>query len=80
MDAVEDGGCVDGCPPGWARLPDWAKALSDVYRRYTFARCDVFRGTAVAAVRSAPGTGPMVVITDSETEMRTALGLPDGIG
>jgi hypothetical protein len=71
---------VYGRPPGWARLPDWAKELSNEYQRYTFARCEVFRGAAVAAVRSVAGAGPMVVITDSEAEMRTALGVPDGIG
>lgn len=79
MNAAEDGH-VNSRPPGWVRLPGWAKELSNEYQRYTFARCDVFRGAAVVAVRSTAGAGPMVVITDSETEMRTALGIPDDIG
>jgi len=47
--------------PCW--LPDWARDLANERPRYSFAGCDVFRGRAVVAVRSAPGTGPLVVTT-----------------
>jgi hypothetical protein len=60
-------------------LPSWAEKLADEYPRYSFARCDVFHGTAVAAVRAEPGSGPHVVITSDEAEMRAALGSPDGL-
>lgn len=56
-------------------LPEWAKALAAECPGYTFSRCEVFRGQAVAAVRTS-GQGPRVVITSDETEMRAALGLP----
>lgn len=57
-------------------LPDWVKPLAKLRPSYAFASCDVFRGRAVAAVRMAPGTGPHVVITGNECEMRAALGVP----
>ena len=57
-------------------LPEWARALAAQCPEYTFSRCELFRRNSVAAVRAAPGTGPDVVITSDEAEMRAALGLP----
>jgi hypothetical protein len=56
-------------------LPEWAKVLAAECPGYVFSRCEVFRGKAVAAVRTT-GPGPHVVITSDEAEMRAALGLP----
>jgi hypothetical protein len=62
-------------PPDIGRkLPGWARDMAGQYPAYRFATCDVFRGRAVAAVRMQPGTGPHVVITSHESEMRAALG------
>jgi hypothetical protein len=70
MDAVAKNGYANG----YVKLPKWAQRLVGEYPRYSFSPCDVFRGKAVAAVRSAPGSGPYVVITDDESDMRAALG------
>jgi hypothetical protein len=48
--------------------------MAGQYPAYAFAPCKVSRGRAVAAVRTGPGTGPSVVITSLEEEMRDALG------
>jgi len=56
-------------------LPEWAEVLVAECPGYVFSRCEVFRGPAVAAVRTT-GQGPHVVITSDEAEMRAALGLP----
>lgn len=61
-------------------LPDWARELAGECPVYAFAPCDVFRCRAVAAVRMSPGTGPYVVISSDEREMRTALGLAGQAG
>ena len=74
MKAAGDG--PQTTPDMSARLPAWARAMARQYPAYAFARCDVFRGRAVAAVRMQPGTGPRVVITSREKEMRAALGRP----
>jgi len=70
------GGGPQTTPDMSARLPAWARAMARQYPAYAFARCDVFRGQAAAAVRMQPGTGPRVVITSREKEMRAALGRP----
>jgi len=57
-------------------LPEWVRALAAQCPEYTFSRCELFRRNSVAAVRAARGTGPDVVITSDEAEMRAALGLP----
>jgi hypothetical protein len=68
-----------GTPPDIGRtLPGWAQVMAGQFPAYTFATCDVFRGRAVAAVRMRPGSGPHVVITSRETEMRAALGTASG--
>ncbi len=74
MNAAGDG--PQTSPDMSARLPAWAQAMAHQYPAYAFARCDVYRGQAVAAVRMQPGTGPRVVITSREKEMRAALGRP----
>jgi hypothetical protein len=74
MNAAADAawGARDALPNG---LPEWARALAAQCPGYTFSRCELFRRNSVAAVRAAPGTGPDVVITSDEAEMRAALGL-----
>lgn len=57
-------------------LPEWARELAAQCPDYTFSQCELFLRKSVAAVRAAPGTGPDVVITSDEAEMRAALSLP----
>src|SRR5919204_2143841 len=60
--------------PGGA-LPGWAAELAEACGGYTFMTARVHDGDAVEARRAGDGTGPLVVITGSEEEMRAALGL-----
>jgi hypothetical protein len=55
-------------------LPPWAQELIRTCDRYTFTTTQVYQGRSVLA-RRISGTGPDVVITRSEDEMRDALGL-----
>jgi hypothetical protein len=66
--------------PDWDRagtlnrlLPDWALELSRTCPRYTFATMQVHEGRAVVATL-VDGTGPMLVVTRNEDEMRRAIG------
>jgi hypothetical protein len=56
-------------------LPLWAQELTRSCDRYTFTSTQVHGGRAVVATRSGDVTGPLLVITSNEQEMREALGL-----
>jgi hypothetical protein len=56
-------------------LPEWAEELTRSCDRYTFTTMQVHTGRAVVATKSGDGTGPLLVITSNEAEMRKALGL-----
>jgi hypothetical protein len=62
-----------GAPNG--RLPEWAEELSRACPRYVFSSTTVWNGRAVVAVLTGAGSGPLLVITRDEDEMRAALGL-----
>jgi hypothetical protein len=55
-------------------LPEWAERLADECPGYRFSRQRTWGGLSVVAERNA-GTGPILVITADEDEMRSALGL-----
>lgn len=59
-----------------AKLPEWATELADACTGYQFATYLTFHGRAVVAERVAAGSGPLVVITSEEREMRAALQVP----
>lgn len=71
---------MTGVPPPWdtagtpTLLPQWAEDLSRTCQRYIFSTQLVYCGRSVVA-RRISGTGPELVITRSEDEMRTAIGL-----
>jgi hypothetical protein len=65
----------DGVTARDGLLPPWAQELARSCDRYTFTTTQVHAGRAVVAVKSDAGTGPVLVITRSEDEMRGALGL-----
>jgi hypothetical protein len=56
-------------------LPDWALKLSQRCTRYTFTTTCTHGGRFAVVAERVTGTGPSVVITSSEDEMRAALGL-----
>jgi hypothetical protein len=57
-------------------MPGWARRLASAVPGYTFTSCLVSGGRhAVAAERTGGTTGPVIVITDDEDEMRAALGV-----
>jgi hypothetical protein len=56
-------------------LPPWAQELTRSCDRYTFTTTQVHGGRAVVAIKSGEITGPLLVITSNEQEMREALGL-----
>ena len=58
-----------------AALPEWAQALSESCSLYAFTTMRVHEGRAVVATRTGNGTGPLLVITADEAEMRAALSL-----
>jgi hypothetical protein len=64
----------DGTGTTGSPLPPWAQELIRSCDRYTFTTTQVREGRSVEA-RRISGTGPMLVITHSEDEMRAALGL-----
>jgi len=55
-----------------AVLPEWAMRLADECPNYQFGRQRTANGSSVVAERIG-GTGPLVVITAHEDEMRQAL-------
>jgi hypothetical protein len=59
-----------------AALPEWARELSESCSLYAFTTMRVHEGRAVVATRTRDGTGPLLVITADETEMRAALNEP----
>jgi hypothetical protein len=64
----------EGADP-WGRvLPEWAEDLSRTCTGYVFTTQLVSEGRSVMA-RRVSGTGPLLVMTRSEDEMRAALGL-----
>jgi hypothetical protein len=64
----------DGAAAKAGLLPPWAQELTRSCDRYTFTTTEVHEGRSVVA-RRISGTGPDVVITRNEQEMREALGL-----
>jgi hypothetical protein len=64
----------DGAGAKTGLLPPWAQELTRSCDPYTFTTTQVREGRSVVA-RRISGTGPDVVITRSEDEMRAALGL-----
>jgi hypothetical protein len=56
-------------------LPAWAEELSRTCRTHTFSTMQVSDGRAVVAVQAGDGSGPLLVVTRHEDEMRAALGL-----
>ena len=56
-------------------LPEWAHELSRTCRTHTFTTMQVYDGRAVVAVQAVDGSGPLLVVTRHEDEMRAALGL-----
>ena len=67
----------DGDGAGTGRLlPLWAENLTRTCGdRYTFSTMQVYDGRTVVAVKTGEGSGPLLVVTRSEDEMRMALGL-----
>ena len=76
-------GTVTGMLPSWDQagmvnrlLPEWALVLKRLCGdRYAFSTMQVWEGRAVVAVKTGGGTGPLLVVTSIEDEMRQALGL-----
>jgi hypothetical protein len=64
----------DGPDPAGRVLPEWAQDLSRTCTQYNFTTQLVSEGRSVMA-RRISGTGPLLVMTRSEDEMRAALGL-----
>jgi hypothetical protein len=64
----------DGADPAGPVLPEWAEHLSRTCTGYVFTTQLVSEGRSVMARRTS-GTGPLLVMTRSEDEMRAALGL-----
>jgi hypothetical protein len=56
-------------------LPPWAQELTRACDWYTFTTMQVHEGRAVVAIKSGDHSGPLLVITSNEEEMRDALGL-----
>lgn len=65
----------DGTDVKGSLLPAWAQALGRTCNWYTFTAMLVRDGRAVVASKSGHGPGPLLVITASQDEMLTALGL-----
>ena len=66
---------TDGAGVKSSLLPPWAQELTRTCGWYTFTTMLVRDGRAVVAAKSGHGPGPLLVITGSEDEMLTALGL-----
>jgi hypothetical protein len=64
----------EGADPAVRALPEWAADLSRTCTGYVFTTQLVSEGRSVMA-RRVSGTGPLLVMTRSEDEMRAALGL-----
>jgi hypothetical protein len=64
----------DGAGAPGTLLPEWAYQLSRRCTRYNFSTQWVHAGRSVVAVRVSC-TGPALVITRDEDEMRAAIGL-----
>jgi hypothetical protein len=57
-------------------LPAWAEELAGSCLQYTFTTMRIHDGRrAVVAAKSGDGSGPLLVVTTDEGEMRAALGL-----
>jgi hypothetical protein len=64
----------ESADPAGRVLPEWAADLSRACTGYVFTTQLVSEGRSVMA-RRVSGTGPLLVMTRSEDEMRAALGL-----
>jgi hypothetical protein len=56
-------------------MPGWAKRLASVVPGYRFSTVRLWDRHSVAAERVSGTTGPVIVITSDENEMRAALGV-----
>jgi hypothetical protein len=56
-------------------MPRWATRLASVVPGYRFSTVRVWDRRPVAAERVSGTTGPIIVITSDENEMRAALGM-----
>jgi len=56
-------------------MPGWATRLASVVPGYRFSTVRLWDRRPVAAERVSGTTGPVIVITSDENEMRAALGV-----